>query len=517
VSRWATDEEPGSTVPPTESHEHDAQADDGRRWRRRVLVGGLVGLFALLLAGAAGAALFVWTESKVDRVEVQGIQPVGEPGAFAGADDPDLNLENVVNVLVVGSDAREGLTEEQRRALGTGDDDGARTDTIMLARLDPRADTVSLLSFPRDLLVTRCDGTRGRINAAFQIGEEQGIGGASCLVQTVSDFSGLPVHHYVAVDFPGFIELVDLVGGVTVYLEHEIDDWRANLHLDEGCHRLDGETALGFVRHRASDSDYGRVARQQRFVKELANEATRLGNVLNVPRLLRMIDTAADAVQTDQDLSLDLMRRIAFTFREMDADNVVARTVPGDYQVIDGVAFEVPVEAQAEELFSAFQSSRLHADAADAEPGATPSPGPAGAPAVDPADVPPVTVLNGAGVGGLASAAQAQLDAAGFRVAALGDADAFDHETTEIRHPPELAAEAETLGLQFPGAELVEDGTELVVVLGADYDPDAAPPAAPEPTPVADDAADDELAGPPPRAIEEEFVGAQPPPDHCDD
>jgi LCP family protein required for cell wall assembly len=480
----------------------------GRTLRRALLAG----LLALVLSSVTSTTVLLWADSKVDRVEVEGIEPVGQRGV-AHAADGDVDLEDVVNILVVGSDAREGLSQEQRLALGTGDSDGDRTDTIMLVRLDPGADTVSLLSFPRDLLVTRCDGSRGRINAAYQVGEREGIGGPSCLVQTIADFSGLPVHHYVAVDFPGFIELVELVGGVTVYVEHPIDDWRANLDLDAGCHRLDGKAALGFVRHRASDSDYGRVARQQRFVKELVREATKLGNILNVPRALRMVETAAEAVQTDQDLSLELMRRIAFTFRELDRDAVVARTVPGDFQMIDGVAFEVPIEEQAEELFAAFQANALHAHAETGE-GEVAGDGAAepAEPAVSPGDVPPITVLNGAGIPGLAAQAQEQLEHDGFRVAGIDDADEFDRQTTEIRHPSDLADAAELLVGAFASAErVVEDRGGIVVVLGADYEPGAAGEV---------DAATDEVVEEQPEAppeTDQEFVGAQPPPAFCYD
>lgn len=463
---------------------------------------GLLGIVALLVGTAAGAGLLVWAESRLNRIDIEGISPVGEAGELEGYEEVDL--EQVVNVLLVGTDERAGLTPAQRRELGTGDFEGTRTDTIMLVRLDPTQDGVSILSFPRDLLVTRCDGSRGRINAAYQVGEQTGVGGPSCLVQTVTEFSGLPVHHFVAVDFGGFVQLVNLVGGVNVYLEQPIDDWRANLELEAGCHRLEGATALGFVRHRASDSDYGRAARQQRFVKELIREATSLGNIVNVPRLLRMIDTGARAVQTDQDLSLDQMRRIAFTFRELEGDSVVARTVPGELQRIDGVAFEVPIQAEAEALFAAFQAGAFHERPAgsDAEPG------------LSPADVPAVDVRNAAGINGLAASAKERLEASGFTVAEVGNAEEFDREVTEIRHPARLAEEAALLAEQFPGAELVEEPRlDIQVQLGADYDPDARPIASADADAGPGDAAADAAGALP--GVGGEFIGAGPPPARC--
>src|SRR3712207_9000302 len=90
-----------------------------------------------------------------------------------------------------------------RRRLGLGSFEGIRTDTVILVQLDPRRDAAAMLSFPRDLLVERCDGSEGRINGAYEIGLEKKVGGPSCLVRTVRKMTGIPIHHYVQVDFAG--------------------------------------------------------------------------------------------------------------------------------------------------------------------------------------------------------------------------------------------------------------------------------------------------------------------------
>ena len=497
---------------------------------------GLVGvvIFGLGMVATAGALLFVG-QRNVETVQVEGISddgddsdPVEVPDSTEEDEEPDVDeITDVLNVLLVGSDRRDNLSPEQQAELGTGDDDGDRTDTIMLLRLDPNSDEMHILSFPRDLLVTRCDGSRGKINHAYHIGEEAGTGGASCLVQTISDFSGLSIQHFVQVDFAGFMDVVDVVDGVPVYLEHPVDDWRANLDLEAGCHRLDGVEALGFVRTRKYDSDYGRIARQQQFIRQLVDEASSLSTVLNVPRLFSLVETGASAVTTDQNLSLDKMRRLAFSLRDLAGDNVVARTVPAEFEMIDDIWYEIPIEHRAQQLFDAFSAGMLTEDEEDS---------------VDPtlvvADVPSVTVLNASDTGGLAGSAADALSAHGFTIAAIDNSPEDVTGVGEVRYPPHKSAEAELLASYLPGVETVavDGSTELQLLLGPDADPDEfGPPEDDDADPGEGDTAgvpgdesdpaeddprsaedpDDAVSAPPP-LVEEEYVGAQPPPPECD-
>ncbi len=484
------------------------------------------------MAATAGALLLVGQRS-LETVEVEGIREIDDEPVEAPADDGEDEIEveevtDVLHVLVVGSDRRDNLSPEQQAELGTGEEDGDRTDTIMLLRVDPTRDDVHILSFPRDLMVTRCDGTRGKINAAYHIGELQGAGGASCLVQTITEMSGLEIDHYVEVDFAGFLDVVDVVGGVPVYLEHEIDDWRANLHLEAGCHELTAIEALGFVRTRKYDSDYGRIARQQRFVTQLVEEAASLSTVLNLPRVFSLVETAAGAVTTDQNLTLDKMRRIAFSLQGLGGDDVVARTVPAEFQMIDEIAYEIPYEAQAQQLYRAFEAGALAPDESD-----SPEPD---RPEVEVADVPSFAVLNTSDVGGLAGSFSEALGAEGFTVTAVDNTDATVRGAGEVRHPPHLAAEAELLASYLPdiGAFAIEGLEDIELLVGAEADPDeVAPPpedsdarvAEDEESATEDDAADeprdtddedaDERVDAPPRFIDEEYVGAQEPPASC--
>jgi LCP family protein required for cell wall assembly len=435
-------------------------------------------VFLIGVAGAAGAV--VYSDAQVRRVQVDGI---AEPGDEDGDGQADLaEIPRALNILLVGMDSRDGLTREERNALRLGHEaDGDRTDTIMLARIDPDTNRVGILSFPRDLYVTRCDGTQGRINGAHLVGERSGVGGPSCLVETVTGLTGIPVHHYVEVDLNGFVRVVDTLGGVTMYLEEPLYDERANLDLEAGCVALTPADALAFVRARYLDDDFGRIARQQRFLREVAREVTSAGVLLNPPRMLSLVDTFSRTVQTDQELSLLQMRRIAFTLRDADPEELDTRTVPAVNRTMGGVAYVVEREEEAAALYEAFRTGVLLADD-----------GRAGDTSVQPGDVPPLRVLNGAGVAGLAAEAGELLEQRGFTVAEVGDAPEAAART-QVRHHPDRAEEAAAAAQLLDDAELVVDETvgpnELAVVLGADYEPpQAAPPPAPVP-PVEDDPA----------------------------
>src|SRR5699024_6111898 len=137
-----------------------------------------------------------------------------------------------------------------------------------LVQLDPRRDGAAMMSFPRDLRVERCNGSTGKINAAYAIGEGTDVGGPSCLVQTVNELTDIPIHHYVEVDLAGFIDVVEALDGVSMYLDQPITDRYAGVDFPAGCVTMDGAAALGFVRARNIDNDFGRIARQQRFAGE---------------------------------------------------------------------------------------------------------------------------------------------------------------------------------------------------------------------------------------------------------
>lgn len=308
----------------------------------------------MLLGGLGIGALLWYGDRQFGTFDVE-TQTPGDTDGDGVVDAPELR--DVVNVLVTGSDSREDLTAEQREELSTGNFEGIRTDTIMVVQMDPRREGPAILSLPRDLLVERCDGSEGRINEAFQIGESTGVGGPTCLVRTIRSLTDIPIHHYMQIDFQGFVDVVEAMGGVRMCLGQPIADEAANIDLPAGCQILNGREALGFVRVRKIDSDLGRISRQQRFLGAVAEQVTSPRTALNPGRTFRLIDTGADAVQGDDGLSIGVMRRIATTFRGATSDAIDMRTVPAVEQAIDGIAYLVPEQEQAERLFAAFRAA----------------------------------------------------------------------------------------------------------------------------------------------------------------
>jgi LCP family protein required for cell wall assembly len=442
-----------------------------RRWGRGLAKLTLILLLVLALAVVGtGTALAIYTNAQIERTDVDGVRRGG----------PHMN------VLLVGSDSREGLTREERNELRLGHEvTGVRTDTILL--LSVAGDRAAMLSFPRDLLVTMCDGRQGRINAAYS------VGGPSCLVETVTQLSGIPINTYMEVDFFGFVDLVDAVGGVSIYMEEPIDDPKAGLDVDAGCQRLDGRQALGYVRTRAGpQGDLGRIARQQRFIRELIKEIADPATLVDVPRLFQTAGAGARSLTASRGFGPVDMFRLARAARGLAGGSSETYAVPASPQTVGGAAVLVADQPDAEELFGQFRDGSILGVDADLEPG----------------DV-SVAVLNGAGISGLAGEGREHLESRGFTVTEVGNTTPV--QRTVVRFTRGNEAAARLVADHVPGAvtEQAADGPAVALVLG----PDAELGAEPEPEPEDDEPApeeEEEEEEDPDRAI-----GAGAPPDDC--
>ncbi len=404
----------------------------GGRKRRRKLVIAIAVVVLLLLPLLYGVAVAFVANNNIARAPVAGL------GSGAGP----------MHVLVVGSDSRAGMTEEERIALTTGSAEGERTDTIFVMSVE--GGKVGLLAFPRDLFVERCDGSTGRINAAMQ------IDGAGCLVDTVSQLSGLSISHFLSVNFLGFRDIVDAVGGVEVCLDKAIADRDAGIDLPAGCQTLEGTEALGYVRVRKIDNDLERIKRQQGFLKALASRILAPKTLLNPARTFETASNIGSALTADEGLGPVDLARIAWGMRGLATGSAVTETVPATPANRGGAAVLIPDLDAAQPIFAGFRDGSAFAGAGAEQV------------TVDRGSV-TVTVLNGAGVAGAAGDTAEALEAAGWDVGDVGNADA--RETTAILYPPDQRAAAELLRRDLPmGAELVEDASEtgLVLVLGAD-------------------------------------------------
>ncbi|MBA3735696.1 MAG: LCP family protein [Actinobacteria bacterium] len=218
-------------------------------------------LAALIVAGGASGAFYLWTHQTLDAISPK------KKADVAAAKHLDLAIPGQpTTALVIGTDRRKGKEAEQ-----TG-----RSDTLILLRADPGAKALSMLSFPRDLIATlKCPGhpdVRDRINAAFS---ECGTLGA---VETVRALTGLPVNYFVTVNFRGFSDLVNNLGGVWLDIDHRYlcdpstCPGVSKINLFPGYQRLNATNALAYVRFRHFDSDLYRNARQQLFLKALKEQ-----------------------------------------------------------------------------------------------------------------------------------------------------------------------------------------------------------------------------------------------------
>jgi LCP family protein required for cell wall assembly len=299
----------------------------------------LVGLLAVVVALVGGLFAFGWWQfSKIERVDVA---KVLSPQAGAGT-----------NYLVVGTDTREGISKDDPNAgafLG-GPAEGTRTDTIMVLRVEGSRST--LLSIPRDLWVKNPKtGEFGRINSVFRDGPAE-------LIRAVQGL-GIPVHHYLEVNFVSFAGLVDAVGGIDVNFPHPTRDRNSGLDIPTaGVHRLDGVQGLAYVRSRHHEqlidgrwqedptADLGRVQRQRTF---LASLVSGIGGTRNPLTLTRLASSLSGGVRIDNTLTYFDALGLAWKFRSF---NPETRTLP----VVDrGDRATLKLTAEAPGVIAQFQ------------------------------------------------------------------------------------------------------------------------------------------------------------------
>ncbi|WP_205709800.1 LCP family protein, partial [Kineococcus siccus] len=252
------------------------------RRRRRRFATLLVLLLVLLVAYPLALGWKGWSSVQHVAATSTGARPAATPGS---------------TYLIVGSDSRAGMSEEELSALSAGGTDGVgqRTDTIMLMHVPAGGGPVALISVPRDSYVPIPGHGRNKINAAFA------LGGPQLLTQTIEDVSGLRVDHYVETGFGGFARIVDAVGGVEMCPAVAVDDVRAGLDIPAGCQQMDGATALGYARYRYSDplGDLGRANRQRALLAAITTKAASPATLLNPFRAFPLAASGGSAITVD--------------------------------------------------------------------------------------------------------------------------------------------------------------------------------------------------------------------------
>jgi LCP family protein required for cell wall assembly len=257
------------------------------------------------------------------------------------------------NWLIVGSDSRADLTEAQKKALATGDAAGGRTDTIMIVHTGSKKTT--LLSLPRDTFVPIPGHGRNKLNAAFA------FGGASLLVQTVENVTGLHIDHYAEIGFGGFAKMVDAVGGVRICVDAAINDGNAGLNIQAGCQKLNGAQALGYVRSRKfANGDLERVQHQRQFLSALLSKVASPGTLVNPFKSIPLGYDAVDALTVDKGTHIWDLLSLGTALRDAGGTKGYTLTVPISGFANEGAVGSVVLwnRAEALQLFAALKNDQ---------------------------------------------------------------------------------------------------------------------------------------------------------------
>ncbi|MGV9931349.1 LCP family protein [Streptomyces olivaceoviridis] len=322
---------------------HEEQGDAGRQAGRRsraLRIAGLTLTGALVLGVAAAGWAYWHLDHNIRSVDID--SALGDdrparaaltPSATAPADASPLPTGSL-NILVLGSDSRSGKDNQE---LGGGDSGGARSDTAMVVHIDAGRTKATVVSIPRDTLVTRpsCPLTSGGSTApayGAMFNSAYAVGGPVCAVKTVETLTGVRMDHYLEIDFSGFAKLVDALGGVDVTTRQDIDDDKSHLRLKAGTHHLDGKQALALARTRhgiGDGSDLGRIGLQQTLVKALLEQMAGAGLLSDPARLYQVADAVTTSLTTDTGLnSLNELVSLGRSLKGLTADRMRTVTMP---------------------------------------------------------------------------------------------------------------------------------------------------------------------------------------------
>jgi len=342
-----------------------------RTWPQRLTIfaAALVSFICLITAiGLIGGRLVLGQRQLVviEPSENSSVSASAGPSTRSNeVNDEELSIEEVIevtigdiepgarNFLLVGTDNNACIDPDSKYApylLGRADF-GERADVIQMWRVNTDTGAIAALSFPRDLYVRLDGGRRGRINSAFDAEDP------NRLISTIRSNFGIDTDHYVQIDFCAFKNLVDSVGGVGIPFSSPVRDRGTGLEIrTSGCSTLNGDDALAYVRSRKleferpsgsdnwvidASSDWGRIARQQDFIKRTL--ATVVNSGLTSPSVAgALIETNADQVVTDSNLSVSTMLGFANILRSVDTSNARSYQIDAAGRIVGGQSVLIP-------------------------------------------------------------------------------------------------------------------------------------------------------------------------------
>lgn len=459
------------------------EAKRKHRWRRR-------SIWALctivVLAGLGVGGIYFYAKYRYDQ-----IKKIHSKHLVAQSADPLQPF----NVLLVGSDSRAFVGDNQTLSNEVGNEanaGGQRSDVTIVARFDPAAKTVTVLSIPRDLWVDIPGNDSGisgmnRINAAYDSGPD-------LLIQTIEKDLGITINHYMAVDFPGFSDMVNALGGITMDFPTEIKDAYTGLDITQtGCQTINGTVALQLVRSRhlyymtpdgywEGDglSDFSRIQRQDEFFRAVLAKVN--ASITNPLAINSFIGASVGHLTIDDSLTEGDLYHIAQDFRGLDSSHLITETLPVTSYVTDGGADVLQMaEPYAQNMIDAFNAIGT---APPATTVAHPGKGGKGTPTTTTTTLPHgqvnVDVLNASSdqAGGLAGLVSATLRLDGFTIGEVANASSpLSGTSSEILYGPAGLQSAQTLNAELRGpvtlvadpslsgstVQLLVAGTSLVV------------------------------------------------------
>ncbi|HEY1445817.1 MAG TPA: LCP family protein [Acidimicrobiales bacterium] len=463
-----------------------------RRSTRRKVVYVLGSLFLVLVLVAGAAAGYGWyLNREIHHIDLHNLTSAPGKGADAGTE----------NILMIGSTSRCALkVQNPQFGLCSQGVTGVNSDVVMLLHLNPAKNKVSILSIPRDLFVpnARSDGAN-KIDAALYQGPDQ-------LISAVEEDLGIPIQHFVELNFDSFMNVVNALGGIHMYFPEPIFDSFSGLDIrTTGCIGLNGTSALEVVRARhlqykppgvtttdpyywpkENESDLARIRRNHEFLRVLASavKAKGLGNPLTDNAL---VSGVVGDLTVDSGFSATDMISLVLTYHNVNVNKAPQLTVPvqvdqfGDY-VYQGGSYgdiEFPTEPQDHAAVDRFLGLKANEDTYSG--GALPSPSSI-----------TVSVMNGSGTTNQASNTAASLKALGFNIGSLGDSTPVGREAETVvyyskKTEANLAA-AQAVANSMTGAVIMADdpsqvqpGSQVTVVTGTQFSVNP-PPTAVTPT-----------------------------------
>jgi LCP family protein required for cell wall assembly len=297
---------------------HRGRTPRSRRLLKRIVIGVAV---LLMVLSTAVVVIYKHLEGNIDTTD------------FLAGPRPTPEVTGPINVLVMGSDTREGANGK-----GIGGDTPGLSDTTILLHLSANRKFAYGVSLPRDAMVERpaCPKKSGKgtdPGGMTQFNAAYAVGGPACTVKTVESLTGIRINHFVVVDFVGFRAMVNAINGVTVCVPEAVNDTVGHIQLPAGTYKVTGQQALDYVRVRhdlgAPTGDIGRMKRQQTFISAMIKKVVSAGTLANPVRLISFLDAATGSLTTDPGFAnLKQLASLGKSLKNIGLDNVKFITVP---------------------------------------------------------------------------------------------------------------------------------------------------------------------------------------------